>query len=829
MRKLILYIANKLIRKIRWVFLLLISISWTGSQAQDLASPSSLLRQGVMSYRNKEFNQAIPALEKADSLYTISGDTEGQFNSRYYLGLCLVAVNRSDEGFDCFNRCLTLFEQSETVKKKFSSRYPFVLMQLGQITYQWHDLNNSLGHFQKALEYCQTSSKPDSMMVFSLVNNIGRLQKEMGRYTDAIVTLEGGQKYLNAVDSRRKYSYYIVLSESYAKIGEKEKAKRYYQKASSLSVRDRSDPEKQLNNILSTFSQSPLQSFTALDSLIHQLRENKNRFFLSKSFQIKGYLSSQRGQVKSAIAALDSSLHYSKLSNNINLSIQNYLLLGSILLRVKKYDQANHNFTFAENILHAKNMIDENSWYLFYGKAKAMQHLGKPDSAEICFTRSIELIETIRAEIGGSRQKFNFGRDKLQVYDDFITFLIEEQNKIGLAFSYVQKSKARLFYDLIMETKKPSELIGVDDTDHVGFVDIKSVRNMLDNRTGFADYYVTKKKTYFWFITSDTIAFKKINFSETRLHDAVHDLYNAIRTHSNQAENFCKQFYDHIWIDLPKFPRTVYVSPHKGLHYIPFQVLFDGSQYLVEKINFINIPNASIFLSYRKHPPVRTSRRNYAFAYPKFADMDSLRFAVMESDTVSHFFPNTKTFLYQNATEISAKQINDFNILHFACHGFFNPDAPTESFLALGRDQVDDGKLTVSDIMNETYHGNLIVLSACQTALGKILDGDEVVGFTRAFMYAGTPLVIASLWNINDESSFLLMCSFYRHLSYGYSYSESLQLAQLDIMKEKFNSSTLLNSQDQLISFHHPYYWAPFVIYGFDRSLFNERNQNEKN
>lgn len=826
MRKLILYTGSKLNRGIHWIFFLL-AVSWISAPAQKPTSPSSLLRQGVAAYKNKEFRQAVPALQKADSLFAITGDTAGQFNSRYYLGLSLVAVNRSGEGFACFIRCLELFQQSGLVKEKFSSQYPFVLMQLGQITYQRHELNASLGHFQKALEYCRASLPPDTVMMFSLLNNIGRLQKDLGRYTDAIATLGEAQNYLDAVDSGKKYNFYVILSESYAKIGETEKANLYDQKAFSLSSGIQLDPAGQLNNILAAFPKSPPQALAALDSLMSYLKRNQDTFFLAKSYQIKGYLLNRTGQIERAVAAFDSSLQYSRLGENLNLSIESYLLLGSILLQAKKYNQANHYFNVAGNILQPGNLFDENSWYLYYGKAKTMQHLGKSDSAEVCFTKSIELIETIRSEIGNSRQKFNFGRNKLQVYDDFITFLIEEQHKTNLAFSYVQKSKARLFYDLITEAKSSSKLSGAIDTENVEFVDIKSVKNLLGKRTGFADYYVTQKRTYFWFITPDTIAFKKIKYPERTLNAAVHDLYNAIRTRSAQTENFCKQFYDHIWIDLPKFPRTIYVSPHKELHYIPFQVLFDGSNYLVEKINFINIPNASIFLSYRKRPPIRTGRQNYAFAYPKFAGMDSLRFAVPESNTVSHFFPNTKTFLYQNATEMSAKQINDFNILHFACHGFFNPDAPAESFLALGRDQEDDGKLTVSDIMNETYHGNLVVLSACQSALGKILDGDEVVGFPRAFMYAGTPLVVASLWNINDEAGFLLMCSFYRYLSYHYSYSESLRTAQLDIMKGKFKCLALPpNSQDRAISFQHPYYWAPFVIYGYDRSLLDDRTQD---
>jgi CHAT domain-containing protein len=90
------------------------------------------------------------------------------------------------------------------------------------------------------------------------------------------------------------------------------------------------------------------------------------------------------------------------------------------------------------------------------------------------------------------------------------------------------------------------------------------------------------------------------------------------------------------------------------------------------------------------------------------------------------------------------------------------------------------------------------VLSACDTQLGKLSKGDDLVGLNRAFIYAGTPTVVASLWSVDDESTSLLMRSFYTHLKQGMSKAKALQAAQAETRKK----------------YPHPYYWAGFVLTG---------------
>ena len=93
---------------------------------------------------------------------------------------------------------------------------------------------------------------------------------------------------------------------------------------------------------------------------------------------------------------------------------------------------------------------------------------------------------------------------------------------------------------------------------------------------------------------------------------------------------------------------------------------------------------------------------------------------------------------------------------------------------------------------------DLVVLSACQTQLGELSAGDELVGLTRAFFFAGTPTVIASLWNVNDKATALLMERFYTHLREGMDKAGALREAQLEVME----------------THPDPYYWAGFVLSG---------------
>jgi len=141
-------------------------------------------------------------------------------------------------------------------------------------------------------------------------------------------------------------------------------------------------------------------------------------------------------------------------------------------------------------------------------------------------------------------------------------------------------------------------------------------------------------------------------------------------------------------------------------------------------------------------------------------------------------------------------------IIHMACHGIINEEHPTLSGLVLSKDGNDNGFLSVKDVLNlPPLKSRLVVLSACQTGLGKLVRGEGMVGLTRAFMYAGTPTVLVSLWSVSDVSTATLMGEFYRNLvKEKLSKTDALRKAQLSLLGNE--------------KFAHPFYWAPFVLVG---------------
>jgi len=119
------------------------------------------------------------------------------------------------------------------------------------------------------------------------------------------------------------------------------------------------------------------------------------------------------------------------------------------------------------------------------------------------------------------------------------------------------------------------------------------------------------------------------------------------------------------------------------------------------------------------------------------------------------------------------------------------------SGLYLAKDAKNDGVLTVGELYSMNLDADLVTLSACETGLGKVANGDDVVGLTRGFLYAGSRSIVASLWSVDDQATATLMKAFYENLS-NQNKQEALRLAQLKTRK----------------TFPHPFYWAAFQLTG---------------
>jgi CHAT domain-containing protein len=260
------------------------------------------------------------------------------------------------------------------------------------------------------------------------------------------------------------------------------------------------------------------------------------------------------------------------------------------------------------------------------------------------------------------------------------------------------------------------------------------------------------------------------------------------------------KLYDHLIRSVENFVHTknLIVVSHGILHYLPFNTLYNGKEYLIDRYCLSHLPSSSV-IKFLKERKVHEGKQVLVFGNPDLGDPKyDLKYAEKEALNISKIFPESKLFLKSEATETAFKNIGGgFNYIHFACHGKFDAGSSLNSGIYLGKDSRNDGRLTVGELYSTRLDTELVTLSACETGMGAIKQGDDVVGLTRGFLYAGSNSIVASLWKVDDVATSQLMAEFYSRLG-STGKREALREAQL-IVKAQYK---------------HPYYWAAFHITG---------------
>jgi tetratricopeptide (TPR) repeat protein len=249
-----------------------------------------------------------------------------------------------------------------------------------------------------------------------------------------------------------------------------------------------------------------------------------------------------------------------------------------------------------------------------------------------------------------------------------------------------------------------------------------------------------------------------------------------------------------------KSRKHLIIIPGGLLVQVPMHLLRDpAGKLLLEEHSVSYVPSFGV-LRYALARNRRVGGEVTVIANPALPNPNSsLKFAEMEAAAIREVFPKANVLLGAQATATAVKQaLTTADVLHFACHGLLNADYPMKSALALAPDDQSDGRLTASEICSYPVKAGLVVLSACESGSGGMSTGwVELVGMSRAWLLAGAPSVVVSLWKLDDRATSELMAEFYKNLK-TMGRAEALQQAQLVMMKR----------------YENPYYWGAFVLYG---------------
>lgn len=262
---------------------------------------------------------------------------------------------------------------------------------------------------------------------------------------------------------------------------------------------------------------------------------------------------------------------------------------------------------------------------------------------------------------------------------------------------------------------------------------------------------------------------------------------------TQQAQAILQALYQALWLPLESHlagHTRLIVAPHGALHHLPFQALYDGERYLLERFEMSYAPNGALLAHMRSEA---TSPGDF-FALG-FSAGQQLPFAVSEAQAVGELMGG-KVYLDEAATLERLREIApQAHILHLATHGEFNADNALFSGLSLA-----DGQLVTLDVFQLPLRASLVTLSACQTGRHQASQGEEVLGLMRGFLAAGAATLVLTHWSVTDRATAGLMEQFYHALRAGRPKAAALRQAQQWLAAQP--------------PFSHPYYWAPFYLVG---------------
>ena len=244
----------------------------------------------------------------------------------------------------------------------------------------------------------------------------------------------------------------------------------------------------------------------------------------------------------------------------------------------------------------------------------------------------------------------------------------------------------------------------------------------------------------------------------------------------------------------------LYLIPHGLLHGLPLHALMVSGKRLIEQFPVAYVPSIAVAIRVSRHAAaLRGAAGTEETAVVVGDPLGDLPYAASEARAVAKRFAVAPLLGPEATKEKVVAQLAKVAAGHLATHARFSPADPFSSGIALANAEI----LTAREVIAGSLATRLLVLSACQTGVEQIKRGDEVIGLSRAFLYAGVPAMILSLWSVNDESTSELMVRFYDHLrapgaAGSVGAARALQAAMLETREQ----------------FPDTYNWAPFVLLG---------------
>lgn len=744
------------------------------------------------------------------------------------LGLCRLGLGEADEAIRAFDRALATTQQIGLKKVEADAHKGkgSALLQLGKY-------DAARQEYQQAIQsYEQAGLKRE---LIEALNDDGTLHARLGDSTSAEAD------FRRAIELSRAIGHPHGVTINLIALGDLEGRRRHFDQAAALyqeafeRARDAKDQSSMASSLL---------QLAATWRDVGRLEEARPKTQQALAIGRATGATLTEAQALYTLAELD------RQSGHIREALEEYAPAAKIVRQAGD---------------------TELIWRLAYGEGQALEAGKRYPEALASYRQAVEIIESVRSLLREERFQAGYIQDKYQVYVALVRLLLKV-GKAGEAFLYSEKLRAFSYLNIVHQPLLPAEFKSEEDLrsqirqlqraldrertnspstgsrQAVEWVsnrltvaeqkyqarldDLRSahpryaalnglsvasapqVQAHLPAQTALVEYVVGYDGLSVFVLTRGGVHAAAVPVKAADLRAKIELFRDLVasspkddwRKPAESLENLLIEPLEKAgWL---KGITRLYLVPNAVLYYFPFAALprhtDQGPRYLVEDYELAYLPAATALVYARAS---RGPEGNLLAVAPA---QSRLKFAQEEARSVSALYkPRSVVIEGQDATKKAfASQVDRFDILHLATHGFFDKLNPLFSGVQLQPEGQDDGRLQVYEIQRLSLHARLVTLSACETALGsgyfeEFPAGDDFVGLTRAFLSAGSSSVLASLWEVNDRSTMEFMNHFYSNLR-QVNAGAALRKAQIALIVSGGPYS-------------QPYFWAPFILVGTNK------------
>jgi CHAT domain-containing protein len=501
--------------------------------------------------------------------------------------------------------------------------------------------------------------------------------------------------------------------------------------------------------------------------------------------------------------------------------------LGHIYRRIGDYVTASACYTRAIELLG--NDFDVVTYDARKGRLFCYVAQGENELAKQELKNVLRLTENYRSNILEERSRNKFFDAEQSIFDVAIDFEYSKMHDARQAFELSESSRARSLWDLI---NSPAGVSGKKaETDIVipyatEPLRLQEIMARMPERAQILQYGVLDDKVLVWVISSKDFAVVESKINLTQLKEKTLAYCDAIANNKEDRLEQSKELYDILIAPVEALldkTRQICIVPDKVLNYLPFNTLVSprSGRYMISDYTLSFSPSSNVFVLCTEdaaHKSELTSgERLLSVGNPRidsamFPALQELPSATREANEIATYYASNRVLVEEDATaETVGTEMAKSDVIHLASHYVVDERSPLLSKLLLARDpgnpahpDQQNGVLQAAQIYQQRpLRARLVVLSACQTAIEGFYNGEGAVGMSRTFISARIPLVVASLWPVDSDSTRELMINFHRYRKNGEPLTaRALRQAQLD----------MIGGSDQ--RYAEPKYWASFIVIG---------------